>query len=1089
MKIAKIWTEYQYEPLGLDEPSPRFSWQYDGACSGQMQEKYRICVKNSRTKRTVWDSGVVYSRSMSGTVYEGEALCAITRYDVLLETWDDAGGYSIKKSFFETGLLNSSISAWDGAEWICAPRFTVKNRTRGVFRITSAFSMRGGAKRAGILFGADDYRLLDRTLNELGLEGANGILYEIAEESGAASLRIYRKGYSPSDTSAALAEFAIGSYVKESFHTLSVEVTGNCAVAYLDGMQIGERIILNPRGENDVLTYPRLNKIGFFAGEGGEVFFKNLSVANLRKPSATYIDERPGRNLNGKRSVFDERMQIKENCFVLSAGAVTADTSSTSIPMLRRRFLLEKEICSARLYITARGIYEAWINGKRITDRRLTPGVSQYDKRLHYQTYDVTKSLQAGENAIGVILASGWWSDAQTFTVRNYNYFGDKEALLCKLQIHFADGSSRTIVSDTENWRYYGEGPYEYAGLFMGEEYDARKGEIVRKFSFPDFCDAAWEKPVSYVPVPIESYDAGFARKWPAVNLQEPLLTGGYDAPVYAVRRRAAVARKKKEEGIYLYDFGQEMAGVPVIRFREKRGTRVYIRYAEMLYPDLPEYAGNVGGLMRENYRDAESTDIYICSGDADGEIYEPRFTFHGFRYVELNGVTNPPEITEIEALQYSSITEFDGSFTSSDSLLNRFAENVQWSQLCNFISIPTDCPQRNERMGWAGDTHVFCNTALHNSNLKLFYERNLQAFADLQEENGRYPEIAPFGGGFGGITYECAPIFIAWELYLQYGDKRTLERHYRGFVKYMDYMEGAGLPGRGKEKMLGPLADWLAFEETDAELLWNAFYYREALLMEKISAVLGREREKEKYGTLKEEVRRFWNQTFVSAESGKTCDIDGNICDTQTSYAIAIEYGVAQEVQSMGDHLARKVRENGYKVGTGFFGTGLLNRALSKTGHDREAYEMILQREFPSWLYPVTQGATTIWEHWDSYTEENGFGTYQSMNSFNHYSLGSVVSWLYDYVLGIHRLETDPGYCRFLLRPVIGKLDYAKGQIASPHGIIESGWEKSGDEMIYECAIPGNTSAELYLPDGQKLQLQSGRYRFRVKNKRGENV
>lgn len=1084
MKIEKIFTEYQETPLGLDEEIPRFSWQFTDAKPGQWQQCYRICVTENITKKVMWDTGKRYSSAMSEIAYEGEKLKACTKYIFSVETWDSEGTYDVRESFFETGLMNSGISAWDGAKWIAAPRFTVMNRTRGVFCIESTFRMTDGAKRAGLVFGEGDYRLMKKSLNEYGIEGTNYIRYEInCTKSQHVCLNIYRVGYAPEDTeNRPFYSIALSILTEESltqFHTLRVEVIGNRARAYIDGQEAGGLITLNPRGGNDVLTYPRLNRIGFFAGENGKVLFRNLTVTNIRKPSAIYIDERPEKNLQGEKSVFSEKMCIENDCFVLTDGQVTADTSNTSIPMFRRIFDVRKKIVDARLYITSRGIYDVRINGKEIMQRKLAPGLSQYDKRLHYQTYDVTEALAEGKNGIGVILASGWWSDAQTFTVCNYNYFGDREAMLCKLVIRYEDESREVIVSDTDTWRYFGEGPYEYAGLFLGEQYNAQKADIETEFSKADYKDDDWEKPVGYQPMPIEAFDAGFSRAWPAVNQTEPLFVGGYDAPVFVVEKKTAIKCKEQEPGVFIYDFGQEMAGVPRILFHEPKGTRIYIRYAEMLYPNLPCYGQNAGKIMRENYRDAESTDIYICNGREEGEVYQPKFTYHGFRYVELNGVTNAPELTEVEALQYSSITEFEGTFTSSNELLNRFVENVRWSQLCNFISIPTDCPQRNERMGWAGDTHVFCNTALHNSNLKLFYERNLQAFSDLQEENGRYPEIAPIGGGFGGITYECAPIFIAWELYLQYGDKRVLEKYYPDMKKYMEYMKNSGMPGNGKAEIAGPLADWLAFEETDVQLMWNAFYFREALLMEKMARVLGKLHEADEYSALKERINKFWNSTFVDEYTGKTRGIDGSVCDTQTSYALAIEYEIADDVTLMAKHLARKVKENGYKVRTGFFGTGLLNRALSRMGYDREAYELIQQQQFPSWLYPVTQGATTIWEHWDSYTKENGFGEYNFMNSFNHYSLGSVVSWLYDYVLGIKRLEAYPGYSYFELKPVIGELDFAKGSVASPHGMIESSWEKTTGGLRYTCKIPGNTSAKLILPDGQIHFLQSGSYEF----------
>lgn len=1086
MKIEKVYTEYQEAPLGIDEKTPRFSWKYMDAEPGQMQQSYSICVMEHITGKVVWDSGRRCGNAMSEIEYEGEKLRECTKYILTVEIWDNAGAHDRKESFFETGLMNPDISAWEGAKWIAAPRFTVRNRTRGVFCIESTFEMTGGAKRAGIVFGAGDYRLMKKSLNEYGIEGINYIRYEIdCTKPEHSCLNIYRVGYAPEDSKErAFASIALPMLNEDSFaepYTLRVEVIGNQARAFINGRAAGGLITLNPRGKNDVMTYPRLNQIGFFAGEEGKVLFHNLTVSNIRKPAAVYIDERPGKNLQGKPSVFCEKMDVENDCFVLMGRQVTADTSNTSIPMFRRIFDIGKKMKDARLYITSRGIYDVRINGKEITQRKLSPGVSQYDKRLYYQTYDVTEALSQGKNAIGVILASGWWSDAQTFTVRNYNYFGDKEAMLCKLVIRYADGSREVLVSDTDTWSYFGEGPYEYAGLYMGEQYNAQKAGMEKEFSTADYKEDGWEKPICYQPVPIEAFDAGFARVWPAVNQTEPLFVGGYNAPVYIVRKKTAVKCKKQEPGVFIYDFGQEMAGVPKIVFHEPKGTRIYIRYAEMLYPELPCYGQNAGKIMRENYRDAESTDIYICNGNEEGEVYQPRFTFHGFRYMELNGVSNAPELTEVEAMQYSSVTDFEGSFTSSNELLNRFVENVYWSQLCNFISIPTDCPQRNERMGWAGDTHVFCNTALHNSNLKLFYERNLEAFSDLQEENGRYPEIAPIGGGFGGITYECAPIFIAWELYLQYGDQRVLEKHYPHMEKYMNYMKESGMPGNGKAEVAGPLADWIAFEETDEQLMWNAFYFREALLMEKIAYVLGKSQEAEAYGALKEKIKKFWNITFIDESTGKTRAVDGSICDTQTSYALAIEYGIADHAELMAQNLARKVKENGYKIGTGFFGTGLLNCALSRMGYNREAYAMMQQKQFPSWLYPVTQGATTIWEHWDSYTKEKGFGEYNSMNSFNHYSLGSVVSWLYDYVLGIKRLEDHPGYSYFELRPVFGDLEFAKGSVAGPHGTIESGWEKTRKGIRYTCKIPGNTSAKLFLPDGKVRLLNSGSYEFEI--------
>lgn len=798
MKITKLLTESMENPIGLDEAAPAFSWKLAALGRNVRQQAYQLRVQRESDQAEVWNTGRVSTACAANIAYAGAPLEPCQRYAVSLQVWDGAGHAADAEGFFETGLMNPSIAAWEGARWIAAPRCTVMARTRGVFRVEAAFRLADGADRAGIVFGANDYRLLDESLNEYGLAGENYIRYEV--NAGMQTLDIYRVGYGPGDRADApfaSAALPAGLLDAEHFHTLSVLVSGNQAQAYLDGRAVDVPAglcelsgrVLNPRGGNDVLTYPRLNEIGFFAGEKGRVLFRNLTVANVRAPGAVYIDQRPG-----STAIFPA-LPVEDGCFVVQNRQITADPSNTSIPMLRRDCTVREGLTRARLYITARGIYEAAVNGQIITNSLLAPGLTQLDRRLQYQTYDVTQLLTPGENTLDVTLASGWWSDAQTYTVANYNYFGDREALLCKLVMDYADGTRQVVVSQPETWRCTGDGPWQYAGFFMGEQYDARRRDM----------PCTWEQPVVYTPAPIPAFDPGFGREWPAVNEGEPLLIGGYDAPVRIVETRQARQHIRQSERVHIYDFQQEMAGVPEITFHEPAGTRIYIRYGEMLYPDLPRYGRNIGRLMQENYRDAESTDVYICRGDPDGETYRPRFTFHGFRYVELNGVTRAPALQEVKAHQYSSITQWDGSFHCSDELLNRFAENVKWSQRCNFISIPTDCPQRNERMGWAGDTHVFCHTALHNSNLQPFYLRNLQAMADLQEENGRYPEIAPVGAGFGGITYECATIFMAWELYQQYGDLRTLARFYPGMKRYMDYMAGLGMPGQGDASRIGP--------------------------------------------------------------------------------------------------------------------------------------------------------------------------------------------------------------------------------------------------------------------------------------------
>ena len=1094
LSLTELLVEYLRSPLGLDEKAPRFSWQLSSDKKDTLQTAVEIRVREAKTEEEVWDSGLLSTDVSTGITYEGKALKPCTAYVVQVEVTDNYGRKAVAETVFETGFLKKDKSVWEGADWIGAPDFHVAANARGVFVLGSTFRMKEGSKRAGVVFGANDFRLLDHNQNEYGLEGENYIRYEINRAGETPVLDIYRVGYAKDDKKdVPFATVELDKNVNfDEFHCLKIVVDGDKAFTYLDEkpvdvpetamgpMKISGRV-LNPRGHNDVLTYPRLNEIGFFAGEGDTAYFKDLTVKNLRTPGRTFVEETPEK----VASIFAE-LPKEEGCFAVSGTQITKDPSRGAIPMLRSNIPVRKDAAlqRARLYVTARGIYDVHVNGARITENLLAPGLTQYDRRMNYQAYDLTGILKPGNNGIGVALGSGWWCDAQTFVVKNYNYFGDKEALLAKIVLEFADGDREVYTTNPETWKYFGDGPYRYSGFFLGEQYDARKKAVYDAFSLADFDDSGWSaaaKEPWELPVIAENrtFPAGFGRSWPQVHGGEVSFEGGYPAPVHVTAVRSAKKRLDQGEKIYIYDLEQEMAGVPRIHFHEKAGTKVIIRYAEVLYPNLPEYGENVGKLMLENYRDATSTDIYICSGE-EGEVYQPRFTFHGYRYIEISGVENPPALSEVESLQYSSIEKFAGSFESSHALLNRFTENVHWSQLCNFINIPTDCPQRNERMGWAGDTHVFCHTALLNSDLKPFYERYLQAFEDLQTGEGQYPEIAPVGGGFGGVTYECASIFIAYELYEQYGDARILEKYYPGMKKYMEYMKDKGLPGAGSPAV-GPLGDWLAPEETDLPLLWNAFYYREAVLMEKIAGILKDEEGAKTYHELAEKCRRYWNGTFVDPETKKTRTLEGKPCDTQCSYVLGLQYGIMEDREAAAKHLLRKTRAANHTVGTGFFGTGLLNQALCDTGASEDAYKLMLQTAFPSWLYPVTQGATTIWEHWDSLTEEKGFGGQNAMNSFNHYSLGSVLSWLYQYVLGIRREEEHPGFSHFRLEPVIGDLTWAKGSVNSPCGVIESGWKKENGRILYQCEIPVNTRATLVLPGGKSEKLGSGRHEFTV--------
>lgn len=820
---------------------------------------------------------------------------------------------------------------------------------------------------------------------------------------------------------------------------------------------------LNPLGSFDVTTFPRLCQIGYYAGEHTTAEFEGLAIRHLRTPGREFFRLPP--------------KQLQGACQFLT------DPTCHGLPMLRRNFSVHGAVRRARLYATARGIYECSVNGQRIGNEYFAPGASQYDQHLMYQTYDITGLLNEGENGIGCILASGWWSDSFSFRLHNFNYWGDTVSFLAKLVIHYEDGQREVITTNTKDWQYFGEGPYQYAGFFNGEHYDATKADLYRTFSNADFSVAGLIRPAEVAPVPIEETEGIFpgAAVWPALNQTEPHLTGSYQAPVREIETFTAQSVTTPFDGVYIYDLGQEIAGVPILRFHEKRGQKITIRYGEMLYPPLPRYGRLAGTMLQANFREASNTDIYICSGEA-GETYQPRFTFHGYRYIEISGAKHPPALTDVQSVLLSSVEKITGAFCCDHELVNRFVSNVSYSQYSNFISIPTDCPQRNERMGWLGDTHIFCHTANLQADVKNFYLRNLQAMADMQTPNGRLPSIAPFGGGFGGLTYESAMILMVYELYQFYGDLTIIETYYDAMKKWMQAIKALGMPGMPQLHAQEWLGDWLAPKPADDFLIFNAFHYRNARYMEYFAEKLGHQADAEQFAAEAMHTKSYWNKTFVDPKIKKTKNADGSLCDVQGSYSIGLDCDVFDEEAQKAAfaHLARTTIEGNYTIQSGFFGTGPINPMLSLGGYSTLAGQTMTQTAYPSWLYPITQGATTIWERWNSYTKEEGFGENNSMNSFNHYSLGSVLSWLYESVLGIKRCAKYPGYKHFILQPEFETFRYAKGGIDTPHGRIESAWEREGSQIHYTCTIPPNTSARVILAAEEQL-LGSGTYEMTV--------
>ncbi len=712
-------------------------------------------------------------------------------------------------------------------------------------------------------------------------------------------------------------------------------------------------------------------------------------------------------------------------------------------PYLRRTFTLTKPVRRARLYATARGLYEARLNGQRVGDALLTSGWTDYTTRIQYQTYDVTTLLRDGENALSAILGTGWYAGYLGFAGQ-YGLYGTRPQLLARLHIEYDDGATETIVSD-DAWRA-ATGPILYSDFLMGESYDARAE--LPGWDAPGYDDAAW------TPVAVTDRDA------------TPLVADRAE-PVRVVHETPPLAITRLDDGTFIVDMGQNMVGWVRLRVAGAAETRVRLRFAEMLD------AG--GALYTENLRTARQTDTYILKGDGE-EIFEPRFTFHGFRYVEVTGYPGDLTPDAIMGRVVGSDTLAVGTFECSSALVNQLQRNIEWGQRGNFLSVPTDCPQRDERLGWMGDAQIFARTASCNADVAAFFTKWLADVADAQAPAGAFPDIAPLLAlrgtdlSHGAPAWGDAGVIVPWTLYQVYGDTRILTQYYEGMARWLTYLEAANPDGLWRHARGNDFGDWLALDgddpskafgsRTPKDLLATAYYAYDARLMSRVARALGRAEDAARYGALFDTIKAAFRRAYVSD--------DGRIAGaTQTGYVLALHMDLlpGDLRAAAADRLVETIRDRGWRLTTGFVGVGYLLPVLTETGHADVAYRLLLNETYPSWGYSIRQGATTIWERWDGWTAEGGFED-PGMNSFNHYSLGSVGEWLYRYVAGIDVDPARPGYDHILIRPCpSGGVTHARATYDSIRGRIVSAWRVEDGAFSLHVTIPANTTATVYLP------------------------
>jgi alpha-L-rhamnosidase len=710
----------------------------------------------------------------------------------------------------------------------------------------------------------------------------------------------------------------------------------------------------------------------------------------------------------------------------------------TPAPYLRRAFMLDQPVASARLYVTALGLYEARLNGRRVGDGFLTPGWTDYSRRILYQTYDVTGLLAGGENVLAAVLAHGWYAGFVGFDAKRAGaHYGTAPELLAQLVLTYPDGRREWVVTD-EQWES-SAGAIRHADLLMGERHDLALEPP--GWDLPGFDASGWR------PVRCRERDGTplVADPGPPVRVTEEIVP--HSIATY-------------EHGRHIVDFGQNLTGWLRIKAAGPAGAHVRIRHGEVLAAD--------GSLYTENLRTARQADEFTASNGS--QVLEPRFTLHGFRYAEISGLPGDIGEASITARVVHSDIPATGTFESSQPWLDRLFRNIDWGQRGNFISVPTDCPQRDERLGWLGDAQVFARTACYNRDVAAFFAKWLDDVADAQLPSGAFADLAPRLDlrnvrGTGAPGWGDGGVIVPWTVWKMYGDTGILHRHFGAMTAWMDFLERTN-PDYLRTRELGnSYNDWLApgDDDTPAELLATAYWAHDAALMAEIADATGRADDAAGYRALWSKVRSVFADAFVAA--------DGQVASgTQTAYVLALHLNLVPEDlrAAAADRLVAAIQAADWHLATGYAGVAYLLPVLSSTGHTAVAYRLLEQESAPSWRYMVEAGATTLWERWDGWSAERGFQS-PWMNSFNHYAFGAVGEWLYRFLLGIDQEPGTAGFGQLLIRPHPSEsLRWARGSYRSVRGLVGTSWERSGDRFVFRVEVPPNVSASVRIPSGQ---------------------
>lgn len=727
------------------------------------------------------------------------------------------------------------------------------------------------------------------------------------------------------------------------------------------------------------------------------------------------------------------------------------DTSSRS-PLFRKEFSLKKKIKSAMAYITAKGLYEAKLNGARISDTYFAPGWTSYKNQLQYQVYDVTALLRVGSNVLGASLGNGWYKGRIGFG-NQHNFYGDTRGLLLQLEVEYTDGTKETINTD-ENWKYT-YGPIMASDIYDGEIYDARM-EITGWDNIDFKEDINWKN----VNVMNKGTEKLIAMSGPPVRKHEQF---------------KALSIFKTPKGETVVDFGQNLVGWVMLKAQGPTGTKITLSHAEVLTKE--------GNFYTTNLRSAKAQDSYILKGGAE-QVFEPHFTFQGFRYVKVEGYPGELKSDDLTAVALYSDMATTGKFTTSNPLINQLQHNIQWGQKGNFLDVPTDCPQRDERLGWTGDAQAFANTAAYNMDVAGFFTKWLKDVKADQQPNGLIPHVIPNVLGINdGASAGWADVatIIPWDMYRAYGDRRILETQYESMQKWVGYITSVAKNNLWNSGF--HFGDWLFYRPnddndgraavTDKYLIAQTFYAHSTQLLINAAEVLGKKEDVTKYTALLSNIKAAFVKEYVTP-TGRL------VSGTQTAYVLALQFDMLPEGlrAACADRLVANIRDYGNHLTTGFLGTPYICHVLTRFGHNDVAYDLLMQESYPSWLYPVKMGATTIWERWDGIKPDGSFQT-PDMNSYNHYAYGAIGDWMYRTIAGINSAADAPGYKSIVIAPKPGgKLTQASAELETVYGTVKSAWVLENNLLKLDVTVPANTRAKIVLVDSSH-DIGSGTYHF----------